>query len=117
MTVLDTIVIADATFTSGLFGFYNNSQNAVRYTGFTDTQVLSGDYAYDADGFDPDGDMLTWSLTQAPAGMTIDPTGELSWTASEADEGVHDVTVQLSDGKGGIDTQSFQVTVSIVPVP
>jgi hypothetical protein len=117
-TVLDTIVLADSTFTSGLFGFYNNSQNQVRYTGFTDTQVLSGDYAYDADGFDPDGDPLTWSLTQAPPGMTIDPgTGELSWTVEEAAEGVHDVTVQLSDGKGGIDTQSFQVTVSIVPVP
>jgi hypothetical protein len=76
-----------------------------------------GDYAYDADGFDPDGDPLTWSLTEAPAGMAINPdTGELSWTVEEAAEGVHDVTVQLSDGRGGIDTQSFQVTVSIVPV-
>jgi hypothetical protein len=51
---------------------HDNSQNAVRYTGFTDTQVLSDDYANDADG-----DTLIWSL---------------------------------------IDNQSFQVTVSIVPV-
>ena len=32
---LDTIVINDATYTSGQFGFYNFSQSQVRYAGFT----------------------------------------------------------------------------------
>ena len=33
--VLDTIVIDDATYTNGQFGFYNFSQSMVRYAGFT----------------------------------------------------------------------------------
>ena len=34
-TILDTISIADTTYTSGKFGFYNFSQSQVQYSGFT----------------------------------------------------------------------------------
>src|SRR5262249_38868308 len=38
-------------------------------------------YIYDADAADADGDRLTYSLTQAPASMSIDPaTGQINWT-------------------------------------
>ena len=42
---------------------------------------------------------MTFSLTEAPAGMTIDPaTGEVAWTPTEAQgPGNYSVTVQVSD--------------------
>jgi hypothetical protein len=112
-TVLDTITVQDATYASGLFGFYNNSQNAVRYTGFTETTVIPGLYVYDVDATDPEGDPITYSLTQAPAGMTIDPTtGQISWAPGGADLGSHDVTVRAS-AQGGFDEQVFTVVVGL----
>lgn len=39
-------------------------------------------YVYDASATDPDlGDLLTYSLANAPAGMNIEPlTGRIGWT-------------------------------------
>ncbi|NQU99036.1 S8 family serine peptidase [Candidatus Woesearchaeota archaeon] len=44
---------------------------------------------------DVDGDNLTYVLTQAPAGMSIDATGLIEWIPSEA--GTHFVNVSVSD--------------------
>ena len=45
------------------------------------TATVSLLYSYDADASDPEGDALTFSLDQAPTGMTIDPnTGLIQWT-------------------------------------
>jgi hypothetical protein len=76
-------------------------------------------YSYDVDASDPDGDTLTYSLTTAPSGMTIDSaTGLVSWTPSGTQAGSHAVTVEVSDGRGGTDTQSFAITVeAAAPAP
>ena len=39
-------------------------------------------YRYQAEAVDPDGDPLTWSLDQGPAGMAIDADGQVTWTPS-----------------------------------
>jgi hypothetical protein len=66
-------------------------------------------YEYDVDATDEDNDTLTYSLTAAPAGMTIDAaTGLISWTPTNAT--TEGVTVKVEDGRGGIDTQSFTIT-------
>ncbi|MCP3936230.1 MAG: hypothetical protein GY708_12760, partial [Actinomycetia bacterium] len=73
----------------------------------------------DADATDPDlpDDTLTFSLALSPAAMAIDPsTGEVSWTPSNADVGVHDVTVEVEDQEGLIDFTSFIVTVGGINV-
>src|SRR5262249_27023658 len=37
-------------------------------------------YKYDVDAIDPENDRLTYSLTDSPAGMTIDPaSGKITW--------------------------------------
>ena len=61
--------------------------------------------------------LLSFSLTQAPAGMSIDFSyGAISWTPQESDEGqTFDVTVQVTDGARFVET-SFQVAV-IQPQP
>ncbi len=41
------------------------------------------DYSYNVDAVDPDSDTLTYSLTQSPAGMTIESsTGVITWPSS-----------------------------------
>ena len=61
-TVLDSITIADSTYPSGKFGFYNYSQGQVRCSGFTLQAIPGITYRYDADAIDPDQDIVTYSL-------------------------------------------------------
>lgn len=84
---------------------------------FTSTPISSAatgqSYAYAAKAVDPDaGDFLSFSLTTAPAGMTINGAGVLSWTPQIAQVGSHPVTVRVQDLGGLFDTQSFTVTVT-----
>ena len=67
-------------------------------------------YKYDVDATDEDRDILTYLLINKPSGMTIDPTnGVILWTPRNA--GISDVSVMVTDGKGGVDTQDYQITV------
>ena len=69
-------------------------------------------YTYDMDATDPNGDVLTYSLETAPAGMTMDSTtGLLTWSPADADLGDHDVVIVVRDGRGGRLTQSFTLPV------
>jgi hypothetical protein len=74
-------------------------------------------YSYDVDANDPDvGDVLTYSLLLAPAGMTIDPTsGLIQWTPAGSQLGDNSVQVRAADTGGLADTQSFTVNVAGAP--
>ena len=61
-TVLADITVNDSTYTNGLFGFYNYSQEQVKYSGFRRLSLAQGNYVYDVEAFDPDGDAITYSL-------------------------------------------------------
>jgi len=74
--------------------------------------VVGSLYNYAVQSTDPDGDALTYSLTVAPSGMSIDTnTGVISWTPTSAQDDDHAVTVQVSDGQNGTASQSFTVQV------
>jgi hypothetical protein len=65
---------------------------------------------------DAEGDALTFSLTAAPASMSINSaSGVIAWTPANGQEGSHSVTVQVSDGQAST-TASFNVTVEPTPV-
>ncbi len=66
---------------------------------------------------DPDGDTVTWSGANLPAGASVAPlTGELTWTPSYLQAGVYtDVMLIVDDGLGGRDTTRFAITVTDVP--
>jgi RHS repeat-associated protein len=67
---------------------------------------------YDTVATDLDGDPLTFDLPVKPAGMAIDPlTGVVVWTPSLDQVGPQPVLLRVQDGHGGIDLQSFTVTV------
>lgn len=65
---------------------------------------------------DEDGDMLNYSLENAPEGMNINPsTNEIEWQTNYAGAGEYTVTVTVDDGKGGISSQDVIITVNNVP--
>ncbi len=62
---------------------------------------------------DPDGDPITYSLKNAPQGMTIDAsTGLITWTVSAGFKGKGSYTAVASDPMGGVSTQVFNFDLS-----
>jgi len=67
-------------------------------------------YKYDVDA--TGNPAPAYSLTQAPAGMTINTTtGLISWTPTAAQAGANSVSVVASNGVAPAATQSFTITV------
>lgn len=68
-------------------------------------------YVYDVNATDPDNDKLTYSLRQAPGGMTIDSnSGYITWLPKEKDAAKHIVTVAVNDSQLTA-TQTYTLTV------
>jgi len=65
---------------------------------------------------DADGDPLTYSIKDAPPGMSIDRgTGWVRWVTSPGTTGKVPFTVIVSDGSGGESTARFTVTIAEQP--
>lgn len=80
------------------------------------TAAAGQPYNYTVEATDADaGDQLTFSLPLGPSGMTINAgSGLIQWTPGDGQNGQHDVTVQVEDEQGGLDFQTFIVTVAAV---
>ncbi len=70
-------------------------------------------YLYQVAADDPDGDPLAYGLSLFPDGMTISAGGLIEWTPDTADR--FDVTVEVTDGRGGHASQSFSIDVGAAP--
>jgi RHS repeat-associated protein len=73
--------------------------------------TAGGTYRYTVRANDPDGDPLTYRLTQAPDGMTIDQNGRIVWSATAGVTAPQPVTVTVSDDRGQTATQSYSITM------
>ena len=87
---------------------------------FTSMPIVSASvntsYTYQATAADPDDDALTFSVRSGPANMTVDPTtGSVEWTPNIGQIGLQDITLSVSDGRGGTATQMYAVRVGEVP--
>jgi hypothetical protein len=83
-------------------------------TSSPETSVVEGNiYTYDVDATDSDGDDLTYSIIDGPSWLYINPnTGEITGTAPLVSSDTDDtVEVEVSDWNGGIDTQTYTLTV------
>ena len=81
----------------------------------TRTKIYSGEsFDYTLAATDPDaGDVLTYSLDGAPAGMTIDAsTGHIKWKAANKDVGTHTFKARVTDKHGLSDEQTVTVSVA-----
>ncbi len=103
-----TVTVADVNDTPVTSGSIGDQTNL-------DSQVISLPVA--GAFSDPDGDMLNYTATGLPAGLTIDPdTGVISGTidrsASQVNGGIYSITVTADDGRGGSVSTSFEWTVT-----
>jgi hypothetical protein len=72
-------------------------------------QLYSGSIAADAN--DPDSDPLTFAKASGPTWLSVASDGALSGTPDGADVGLNTFAVSVSDGSGGSDTATLQVTI------
>ncbi|HEX9001978.1 MAG TPA: putative Ig domain-containing protein, partial [Blastocatellia bacterium] len=93
-----------------------NSQPVISSTAPTST-CSTRPYSYQVIATDPNfGDLLTYSLPTAPAGMTINAaTGLIQWTPSAGQIGSHSVTVRVVDLGNNQAEQNFTVNVAATP--
>lgn len=116
-----SIVVTDGTFnaTQDFTITVSNTQDAPQIESEPDNmEITAGStYSYDVDAYDLDDDQLTYLLTQAPSGMSINATsGNITWTPSNSDVGYHAVEVTVTDSHDE-DSQSYTLQVSPVRNP
>jgi RHS repeat-associated protein len=97
-----------------------------RITSTAVTSVAAGAiYRYSVKAIDAENDPLTYSLENAPAGMTIDRFGLIRWHSALSDLGARPFTVKVTDNFGQsasqlvplavvADTEAPKVAISIV---
>ncbi|MGI9553329.1 MAG: putative Ig domain-containing protein [Thermodesulfobacteriota bacterium] len=73
--------------------------------------VSNGSLTYSVEAADPDGDELIYSLKDAPEGMSISDTGELTWQYSNDNAGDYNVVIIVSDGDGGETYQEMSIKI------
>ncbi|MBN1638976.1 MAG: hypothetical protein JW866_08415, partial [Ignavibacteriales bacterium] len=77
----------------------------------TITATENNQYSYQLEVKDADGDNLTYLLILSPVGMSIgSESGLLIWTPSNNQVGIHQIIIEISDGKQKV-TQSFEIEV------
>jgi len=113
-----TVRVADSAGLSDEQGFTIDVNERNHLPVITSTPVTEAEantaYQYDVDATDANvGDPLTYALGTFPDSMSIDPTtGVIDWTPTDAQVGLHDVSVVVSDDRGGSTSQSFQISVA-----
>ncbi|MEG4312216.1 MULTISPECIES: putative Ig domain-containing protein [unclassified Microcoleus] len=101
-----------------------NRPPSITSTPRTNTR-LGKTYFYQVEATDPDGNPLTYTLLNPPSGMAFatpasTPAGMtfqeglISWTPEVSQQGTYPITVRVSDGLGGIATQTFNLTADNV---
>lgn len=79
------------------------------------TATVGNLYSYILQASDADNDTLSYALTTFPSGMTVNSqSGLISWAPNTNQAGSQSVSVTVTDGKGGSDSQSFSINVSDV---
>ncbi len=109
-----TVRVSDGEYSStGSFTVRVTSVNdPPKITSTPPTQAVElSSYTYQVHATDPDGDVLSYSLVEAPTGMTISDTGLVEWTPQDGDAGVHHVAIRVEDPYGLFDKQEYDITV------
>ena len=92
------------------------ANSAPTIQGSPGTSVMAGQaYSFQPTASDPDGDQLTFTVSNKPAWAAFDTsTGRLSGTPTSADVATYsNIRVTVSDGKGGsAATGMFSITVA-----
>lgn len=93
-------------------GSFEIPNSAPRITSQPSGVASNGNFTYKVKAGDPDGDELTFSLKDAPSGMTIsESTGEINWRFSADNAGDYKVGIVVSDGNGSEAYQELDLNI------
>jgi hypothetical protein len=71
-------------------------------------------YTYRTAAKDPDGDKITYTLAEAPRGMTIDSaSGIITWPISSGDARIHQIEIVASDSEGAKCSQKYSLDIRL----
>jgi uncharacterized protein YjdB len=106
------LLLVFISFATGCLGSLFNNKPIIESTPGA-TAKVGMVYTYTIIATDPDADdVLTYSLTENPTGMTINTsTGAVSWTPTKLQVGEKQVIIEVSDGKVSV-SQNFTITVT-----
>ena len=90
--------------TAPLFGTKSNQTGSIG-TLHSDTVLAS----------DSDGHSILFGLRYGPAGLSLSPTGVVTWTPSASQVGDHLVVAEVNDAYGGSDILMYTITVPNSP--
>ena len=112
LIVRDSLGVSSAPDSAAVSVNVANSPPAI-VTGPVTAAAVAQPYQYDVNAIDPNlGDVLVFSLTTAPSGMTVDSaSGLIGWVPAANQAGQQSVSVRVQDGGGLFATQSFVVQV------
>ncbi len=84
-----------------------------KITSIPPSAIQQEHYLYTVTAADPEGDPVSFALTTAPPGMTIDPkTGRIDWQIPSESKGPYRVKVVVQDDRGGWAFQEFDLSLS-----
>ncbi|MDH3760002.1 MAG: Ig-like domain-containing protein [Gammaproteobacteria bacterium] len=91
----------------------SNSNRAPQITSIPISFVVQGDdWIYQLEATDPDGDGLTFSMDQSPAGAVFDPaTASVNWPSAGVAPGNYDFEFGVTDSAGGQAVQLATIEV------
>ena len=110
--ILVEVLASDGTSESAPASLSVRIENASPYW-VSDPREVRQIHGYKVQAEDPDNDSITYSLENAPQGMSIDPIkGVLSYKGStDAKRGKYDIQVKASDPEGAFVQWRFSITV------
>ena len=108
--VIESFTVKDDSYKSGKFGFYNYSQPKIEYRGFSISEIPPEVYTYQVETDANESVAVSYKLTEAPEGMTIDKdSGLISWKVDEMESSTYDVIVIAEGDNGTSAEQEYQI--------
>jgi hypothetical protein len=93
------------------FSFYPHNNIPFITSQPTGVSAVNVTYLYSLIAQDQDGDLITFSLEEAPVGAHLVNSNEIEWTPSSEQLGTQNFVIKVVDSFGAYSLQSFNVTV------
>jgi len=112
-----SVVVTDVLGLSSSLAFNVTSVNAAPafVSKSNQTGTVGGLYSDSVTATDADGHSMVYGLRYGPSGLSISPTGTLSWTPSASQVGDHLIVAEVNDAYGGSDILIYTITVPNTP--
>ncbi|MDV6032260.1 MAG: hypothetical protein F9B45_19665 [Phycisphaera sp. RhM] len=76
------------------------------------TGAVEQQYEYPVDAIDPEGGAIAFSLENAPAGMSIDAAGLITWLPNDTQKGAQSFRVVVNDDFGAVAGQAITIVIA-----